>query len=364
MFRVRRGFTLVELLVVIAIIGILIALLLPAVQAAREAARRAECTNNLKQMGIALQNYHDTMKIFPPALLGSGRFNSGNAPPASYTGVLPYPVYNTTGFALMLPQLELGGMHVQYKFYAPSSVSSPYKWPIANGYTTSATNQPIYGKPGAIFTCPSDQSPADTYTNQVNVIGGNNSFYEANAIARSDYLFSTGSYTDYDLSYPWQLSQGGSYNKYQGVFGNDGAATLAQIRDGTSTTIAIGESKQGTKGKTCTCYGPFWGAGTHTAVHGRTIYNPGATTTIKSPSGKYTYTGATDIVYSSINFDLTLGDHLQEQYAWQWGSYHPGGAMFVFCDGSTHFLNQDIDYYAAFVWMTRPADGTKADVPN
>src|SRR5687767_3447022 len=104
----RAGFTLVELLVVIAIIGILVALLLPAVQAAREAARRAQCTNNLKQIGIALHNYHDTYKTFP---FGKGQ---------SYPGAAGYARWST--HALILPFVEQNTLHASIDFrFAPAT---------------------------------------------------------------------------------------------------------------------------------------------------------------------------------------------------------------------------------------------------
>src|SRR5690349_17818053 len=92
--RSRPAFTLIELLVVIAIIGVLVSLLLPAVQGAREAARRAQCTNNLKQIGLAMHNYHSAVNAFPPAKIYSGSCSSPNAG----TGL----VLNTTGFTLLL----------------------------------------------------------------------------------------------------------------------------------------------------------------------------------------------------------------------------------------------------------------------
>ena len=101
----QHAFTLVELLVVIAIIAILIALLLPAVQQAREAARRSQCKNNMKQLGLALMNYHDTFLEFPASYTNGGEVRSINGPPAG--GYIPYgQIKNHTGYLYLLPFLD------------------------------------------------------------------------------------------------------------------------------------------------------------------------------------------------------------------------------------------------------------------
>src|SRR5688572_27416461 len=141
------AFTLVELLVVIAIIGILVALLLPAVQAAREAARRMQCANNLKQFGLALHNYHDTFKVFPPALLNPGR-------PTNAVLVANYPegVRNHTGWLFLLPFLEMTTVHSQINFNFATCQDNPNAGgPAPN----SAINDPITGQRYKIFECPS-----------------------------------------------------------------------------------------------------------------------------------------------------------------------------------------------------------------
>ena len=118
--RSRLAFTLVELLVVIAIIGILIALLLPAVQAAREAARRSTCTNNLKQIAVALQNYHDIHQKFPPSCFNQGWANSGSGGVISPAYDPGQSAMNMQGFVVLLPLIEQQALYSRFKFYAAS----------------------------------------------------------------------------------------------------------------------------------------------------------------------------------------------------------------------------------------------------
>ncbi|MBI1344951.1 DUF1559 domain-containing protein [bacterium] len=320
--RRPRGFTLIELLVVIAIIAILIALLLPAVQQAREAARRSQCKNNMKQIGLALHNYHDTHNMLTPALIGSGRYCSN-----------PYLV-NTTGWVLMLPYLDQSPMYNQYNFNVPSSfgVVTCTTLPRAGGATTSATNRAIYSQKLPVFGCPSDPSGMANYTNGVDTATA----YEANSVARSSYLFASGDYTDYSASY-------GSYSSstVRGMFGNDGAARFRDVKDGLSNTIAVGESRQ--QGKTSASYGPYWGAGVHTCCHG---YTPNACYHINAA---YNTTPGCQSPVSAAGTPA-------KQYAWGFGSEHDGGAHFLMGDGAVRFISNNISFTDVFQPLNRISD--------
>ncbi|GIX03105.1 MAG: prepilin-type N-terminal cleavage/methylation domain-containing protein [Planctomycetaceae bacterium] len=347
--RTRLGFTLIELLVVIAIIAILIALLLPAVQQAREAARRTQCRNNLKQLGLALHNYHDNHRVFPPALISSGRCNPGSG--GAYATECPAtrPVLNTTGFVLLLPYLDQAPLYNQYNFNVSSSLSSPYSRPVIPATPDDTINRPVYSTKLPVMLCPSDPYSNITYTNQVNTPS---QFYTANQVARSNYLFSTGELTDYNLS--WGFYQSTGY-VHQGAFGNDGAARISDITDGTTNVILAGESKHF---KTSTAYGPYWGAGVHTCCHGRT---PSSTGLHGSANGSCAAnTIQVGILFGQINFD-NFCDRTNRQYAWQFGSYHVGGAMFVMGDGSVKFISQNVDYYRVFMPANRIWDGQTID---
>jgi len=372
----RPGFTLIELLVVIAIIAILIGLLLPAVQKVREAAARMSCSNNLKQMGIALHSFANNYNgRLPAALINSGRCNVvGGTNGSNYKGPevdlkavygnggtgaqsAQYRVFNHSGFIALLPYMEQGPLFAQYNYLNISNGSNPYNQ-TPGPDPSGNTNRIVGSQSLKMFTCPSDALPAP-----VMVTGdAAASFYERGVngsfpgVARSNYLFNTGYYTDYDRDFD------NSAVWARGPFGNNGATSIASMRDGTSNTLAIGEATQLLH--TSSSFGPYWGAGTHTAVHGRIqqcTRNQADCPNGQNASGGTTLASA--FAYCGINAPnnklingATGGDGLLT-YAWQFGSKHTGGANFVMCDGSVRFIRDSIDYVSALMPLATPEGG-------
>ena len=220
----RKGFTLIELLVVIAIIAVLIALLLPAVQQAREAARRTQCRNNLHQMALALHNYHDTHSCFPPRSVGANAAHNCDAYGAPAAGwavmILPFvdeqALYNATNFAQAI--------------YAPAN-------------TTVSKSQL------AQYRCPSDTSA--TYVNCGN--GGCNGVNPTGGVSTTSYVVNGGA-----------NNQSGSTctrNTSTGPFYTNSRVRIRDIRDGTSNTLAIGECEVGIRSKAGGGWHPQWAVG-------------------------------------------------------------------------------------------------------
>jgi prepilin-type N-terminal cleavage/methylation domain-containing protein/prepilin-type processing-associated H-X9-DG protein len=204
--RSNRGFTLIELLVVIAIIGVLIALLLPSVQAAREAARRAQCVNNLKQIGIALHNYHAASGSFPVGFL----YPTGPVPATTSP-----QQYRWSALAQMAPYLEQTNLFNALNFnfplaYKPTSGASAF-WPF---YPQNST---VMATRVSVFLCPSDGAPAPSSDS-----------------GPTNYVFCTGN-----------GSGGGDATGANGVFILGPAMSAADITDGTSLTVAASEQLLG-----------------------------------------------------------------------------------------------------------------------
>jgi prepilin-type N-terminal cleavage/methylation domain-containing protein len=206
----RKGFTLIELLVVIAIIAILMALLLPAVQQAREAARRAECKNNLKQLGIALHNYESTHRTFPPNLVPGGtnyRYSAGN------WGVLAY----------LNPYLE------QTAVYNLMNLNAPTYAPVSPFDIADPNNRIAAGTIVPLFLCPSDRG--------VSVSSG----YGVANLAPTNYVANQGT----GLNVTPAGNRHGSPYDADGVFFADSRVRIADITDGTSNTACMSESLLG-----------------------------------------------------------------------------------------------------------------------
>jgi prepilin-type N-terminal cleavage/methylation domain-containing protein len=237
----RVAFTLVELLVVIAIIGILIALLLPAVQAAREAARRSHCSNNLKQIGLALHNYHSAHNCFPPGGLDYGWTSTSDTRPD------PEPadklVKNMNGLVLLLPFLEQAALYEKYDFRQCASLAGSSAQtqsniigssrPFAGDPVDTSENGWVISQKVPAFICPSDP-------NEILLPAGSAYGIKAGSSLRAvktNYDFSSYS-SDANYFSDWSTLS----SKSRRMFGENSDTTMAHVTDGTSNTVAVVET--------------------------------------------------------------------------------------------------------------------------
>jgi prepilin-type N-terminal cleavage/methylation domain-containing protein/prepilin-type processing-associated H-X9-DG protein len=324
----RRGFTLIELLVVIAIIGVLVALLLPAVQAAREAARRSQCVNNLKQIGLAIHNYESTNSCVPPTGSTVNPQKYGMKP-----RLLPYmeqmPTYNAINW-MVTPFSH--------------NVSATYPGDWTDGVTMNAT---VGAMKLNIFLCPSDMNPANTGTNSVGGV--------AFARAGSNYANSLGTERRYNGSKftgpAWELGNDGN-------LGN--LVTLASITDGTANTAIFSEVVKGKSGVNKPGLSVVWyNNGTSTVLGGAGSDQAEAALCQASTTIAWDYKGEYWMIhdtgrgggYSHINppNKKSCGYGSAPDGMIAPSSFDSGGVNMLFLDGSVRFIKDSIalpTYYA------------------
>ena len=321
--KARSGFTLVELLVVIAIIGILIALLLPAVQAAREAARRSQCSNNLKQLSLGLHNYHDTFKSFPPTLV---RATSSST---TWNNV------NSWGWsALILPFVEQGALYDQID-------PTRNQLDLLAASLLSGTSLGVLSQPVAAFRCPSDVGPAANSSRDRFPWGtaGN-----TGRPATSNYVASVDTWRINDSSTTYPIcSAGQNQSKSLGLFRDNIGLRMRDITDGTSNVIALGERRWLLKMDNGNIYTA--GAANLFGVRRR---NSAAQMADQGAGGCY-----------GINLSLNAaGSSKQMGYS----SEHPGGAQFGLADGSVRFIGETINHDTGTDGTSCAEDATLCDV--
>jgi prepilin-type N-terminal cleavage/methylation domain-containing protein len=288
------GFTLIELLVVMAIIGVLVALLAPAVQAAREAARRSQCANNLKQMGLALHNYHESHACLPPGVVAA---RSG--PGTSAADFTP----GWSFFAMILPQLEENNLYNSVNFDLPIADSS--------NHTARRTHI-------GTFLCPTDTGPR-----VIQLTDSGNPPAEANTpvpITDASVCSYVGCLGDTAYEDP----------AFTGVFHRNYSVRMADIIDGTSNTIGIGERMS--RFSENSWVGPVPGQ--------ETVYSP--TAPDYNPAlPSFRFRPAISAVLAHIRVtSRTPTDRANSPGSFF--SFHPGGAHFLLMDGSCRIIGGEM----------------------
>ena len=329
------GFTLVELLVVIAIIAILIALLLPAVQAAREAARRTQCANNLKQLGVGLHNYHSAFNTFPSNINDPGSYKNGNS----------NWYYGASHLVMLLPYLEQSALFEEIEFNFVINRFWTDVHPVIRGKGLEEYEIPVY-------VCPSDEKggyqieAGRAMTNYVGSMGAQ--LMESSSGCNLATIVGDGG-TAYDhdndgedwFSYTGlgkscnHVERGNSRadcawpDRISGVFGRSAwAASISSITDGTSNTIAMGEIRPW-------CSEWSWSDGWTVAE--------GTWFATAAPINYPTCPGENGV---PITTGTGSCNHWRRSYSTvnAFKSLHPGGAHFMMADGSVHFLSDSIDH--------------------
>lgn len=306
-----RGFTLIELLVVIAIIAILIALLLPAVQQAREAARRTQCKNNLKQIGLALHNYHDQHSVFP---MGSYNLNNG-----------VWPTTGTNWRTLILPFLDQANVYNQLCF----TENCHFMAGGAAGADALLGNQVLRGLMVKSYRCPSTQiepfenSAGITHNNQEGVL--NISYVGISGAARPIPGINPNRGT-FDCGHGWSCSNG--------MLVPNETTSMAKTVDGSSNTMMIAEQSGMVNRvhRSSNYYGGWFGT-----RHPRTVesgncgdlWQTGTSCVRFAPNSNIVQTGATEQMYRN---NTVLN------------SEHVGGIQVMMADGSVHFISENIDF--------------------
>ena len=328
--RVRqRGFTLIELLVVIAIIAVLIALLLPAVQAAREAARRSQCVNNLKQIGLGLMNYESAQNVFPPGYVSSVNKSDVSACDDDTEGGQSADL--GTGWAwgsMILPQMEQNVIFNAINF----NLSVAYR---ANDTCSLAVL--------TTHLCPSDAGPATipVFADPPDPAqpGSFSAAKIVDTVSRGNYvgMFGLGEVCAQSGGNDVANNNGSGdpVGAHNGMFYRNSKTSIAEITDGTSNTIAVGERSHNLSYVTWTARSIGGWLGVTRGVEGGTDkFDPSPEecwTQVLGPAG-----------LEDGNRTINQAEAHVEDY---W-SRHPGGANFLFADGSVHFLKDSINVIA------------------
>ncbi|MFZ4079591.1 MAG: DUF1559 domain-containing protein [Pirellula sp.] len=295
----RTGFTLVELLVVIAIIGILVGLLLPAVQAAREAARRIQCTNNLKQMGLALQNYEGSHRTFPPGFISRVT--------GSWSGVPNDPIPEAgpgwSVFSMILPNMELNALHRGIDFSLP--ISAP-----AN---QSARSTRVPG-----YQCPSDDwnEPVALWPSSIGI----------RDLAPTSYIGCLGGGDPANAPRYTAIYEETPFN---GMFHRNQPIRHAHITDGTSNTIGIGERSS--------MFAPNGWAGV--IPNAQTVFSPRIAQARGQTVGQTTRPA---ITMASVHV-RSGGPNAPTGSPGGFWSPHSGGCLFLLMDGSIQSIANNVD---------------------